>query len=381
MKEVLSQSQLKNLKDHQYSATGQSLIEPWFQVFWRWLIEKVPLTWAPNSITLVGLIINILTTLLLVICSPDGSTEAPRIVYLLCALGLFVYQSLDAIDGKQARRTKTSSPLGELFDHGCDSISTVFVSVGVTIGLELGHNVYWMMFDVFLGLFLFYMAHWQTYVTGTLRFSQFDVTETQVMIMILHFINFLFGSHIWSLQLPVLGIPLRMIVVYLSLAPSFLQFYNNIGIILQGGSGKNKSTIAGTSTIFPVFPLGIVIALAVMIAHKSPSNLYENHPCLYLLSFGILSAKVINRLIVAHMTKSEMDLMDSGILGPLFLFLNQYFNCLVNETLVLWICFIYVTQDIVRYCMAVCQQISQFLQIYCFDIVTPHPGKKSPKNS
>ena len=50
--------------------------------------------------------------------------QAPRIVYLLCALGLFVYQSLDAIDGKQARRTKTSSPLGELFDHGCDSIST-----------------------------------------------------------------------------------------------------------------------------------------------------------------------------------------------------------------------------------------------------------------
>lgn len=42
----------------------------------------------------------------------------------LCALGLFIYQSLDAIDGKQARRTGTSSPLGELFDHGCDSIST-----------------------------------------------------------------------------------------------------------------------------------------------------------------------------------------------------------------------------------------------------------------
>jgi len=35
-----------------------------------------------------------------------------------------VYQSLDAIDGKQARRTGTSNPLGELFDHGCDSIST-----------------------------------------------------------------------------------------------------------------------------------------------------------------------------------------------------------------------------------------------------------------
>lgn len=75
MKEVLSPTQLKHLKEHQYSASGQSLIEPWFQVFWRWLIEQVPLTWAPNSITLLGLVINILTTLLLVFCSPDGATE------------------------------------------------------------------------------------------------------------------------------------------------------------------------------------------------------------------------------------------------------------------------------------------------------------------
>jgi phosphatidylglycerophosphate synthase len=38
-------------------------------------------------------------------------------------MGLFVYQTLDAIDGKQARRTGSSNSLGELFDHGCDSVS------------------------------------------------------------------------------------------------------------------------------------------------------------------------------------------------------------------------------------------------------------------
>lgn len=42
----------------------------------------------------------------------------------MSAVGLFLYQSLDAIDGKQARRTNSSSPLGELFDHGCDAVST-----------------------------------------------------------------------------------------------------------------------------------------------------------------------------------------------------------------------------------------------------------------
>ena len=43
---------------------------------------------------------------------------------LSCGLGLFIYQTLDAIDGKQARRTGNSNALGELFDHGCDSLST-----------------------------------------------------------------------------------------------------------------------------------------------------------------------------------------------------------------------------------------------------------------
>jgi phosphatidylglycerophosphate synthase len=38
---------------------------------------------------------------------------------------------LDAIDGKQARRTKSGSPLGQLFDHGCDSFSLTFFILGI----------------------------------------------------------------------------------------------------------------------------------------------------------------------------------------------------------------------------------------------------------
>ena len=49
--------------------------------------------------------------------------QAPGWAYFTAALGLFLYQSLDAIDGKQARRTNSASPLGELFDHGCDAVS------------------------------------------------------------------------------------------------------------------------------------------------------------------------------------------------------------------------------------------------------------------
>ena len=77
----------------------------------------------------------------------------------------YYLQSLDAIDGKQARRTGTSSPLGELFDHGCDSLSTgsldkssfcssitfsffaVFVSLASCCALRMGEYPVWFLFQ------------------------------------------------------------------------------------------------------------------------------------------------------------------------------------------------------------------------------------------
>jgi ethanolaminephosphotransferase len=43
-------------------------------------------------------------------------------VYLV-AITQFSYFTLDNVDGKQARRTGSSSPLGQMFDHGCDAIT------------------------------------------------------------------------------------------------------------------------------------------------------------------------------------------------------------------------------------------------------------------
>ncbi|XP_060074498.1 choline/ethanolaminephosphotransferase 1-like [Ylistrum balloti] len=374
MTDFLSLTQLKKLKEHKYSAQGQSILEPQMQKFWRWLVEQIPETWAPNTITSVGLIINITTTLFLLLFSSDAKTEAPRLCYFLCGVGLFLYQSLDAIDGKQARRTGTNTPLGELFDHGCDSVSTVFVAVGLTTAMKMGEEPSYMMFEVLAGLYLFYQAHWQTYVTGTLIFNKFDVTESQFGIIGVYFMSAIIGPGIWDTVVPGVGMTLRALAVIASLVPAIFHCRDNLKIILSGGIGKNKSTIADTSTIFPVVPIGIVLGLAVMIAVKSTSNLFQDHPCLYLISFGMVTAKVTNRLVIAHMTKSEMAMLDSSLFGPAMLFFNQYFNVLVPEYLLLWLCCLYCTADILWYSRGVCQEICDFLGIYCFNI-TSKPQK------
>ncbi|XP_016843700.1 choline/ethanolaminephosphotransferase 1 isoform X9 [Nasonia vitripennis] len=366
---ILSPGQLKRLSEHKYSCSSASLLDGFLQPWWDWLVSKVPIWLAPNLITVLGLIVNIVTTLVLVWYSPDAKAEPPRWACFLCAVGLFFYQSLDAIDGKQARRTGTSTPLGELFDHGCDSISTVFVALSACIAVQLGYYPTWMFFQCFCAMTLFYCAHWQTYVSGSLRFGKVDVTEAQFTIIAIHLISSIFGPGIWMKEIPVpnMGTYSNLVAVtfYAGYVNVFIQFCK---VFESGGVGKNGSTIAGTSVLSPIIPFSFVVVPAFIIYRKSAEHVYENHPALYILAFGMVAAKVTNRLVVAHMTKNEMQYLDSSLIGPAMLFLNQYFNFFIKEYYVLWLCFIWVTLDLLRYSAQVCTEICDHLNIQLFRI-------------
>ncbi|XP_014612035.1 PREDICTED: cholinephosphotransferase 1 isoform X3 [Polistes canadensis] len=365
---LLSPGQLKRLSEHKYSCTTNSLLDAFLQPWWDWLVSKVPLWLAPNLITVLGLIVNIVTTLILVYYSPDAKVEAPRWACFLCALGLFIYQSLDAIDGKQARRTGTSTPLGELFDHGCDSISTVFVALSACIAVQLGYYPTWMFFQCFCAMTLFYCAHWQTYVSGSLRFGKVDVTEAQFTIIGIHLISAIFGPRIWMMELPYTGTEVKIFPLWAAVGIAILLAQSSISVILAGGVGKNGSTVAGTSVLSPIIPFSFVVVPAFIIYRKSAEHVYENHPALYILAFGMVAAKVTNRLVVAHMTKNEMQYLDSSLIGPAMLFLNQYFNFFIKEYYVLWLCFIWVTLDLLRYSSQVCLEICDHMKIKLFRI-------------
>ncbi|XP_018341991.1 PREDICTED: cholinephosphotransferase 1 isoform X5 [Trachymyrmex septentrionalis] len=415
---LLSSGQLKRLSEHKYSCMSNSILDGLLQPWWDWLVSKVPLWLAPNLITVLGLIVNIVTTLILVYYSPDARTEAPRWACFLCALGLFIYQSLDAIDGKQARRTGTSTPLGELFDHGCDSISTVFVALSACIAVQLGYYPTWMFFQCFCAMTLFYCAHWQTYVSGSLRFGKVDVTEAQFTIIAIHLISAIFGPQIWMIEIPFLdGFMFKYLLGVITVVCALANLYSIFSVIFtggvgkngstvaipmlgvgtfsnyvalafyagyvhvflefckvfeSGGIGKNGSTIAGTSVLSPIIPFSFVVVPAFIIYRKSAEHVYENHPALYILSFGMVAAKVTNRLVVAHMTKNEMQYLDSSLIGPAMLFLNQYFNFFIKEYYVLWLCFFWVTLDLLRYSAQVCLEICDHMKIKLFRIPCNH---------
>jgi len=375
---ILSDRELKGLKEHKYSSSCASLLDPPMQKFWNWVVTLVPLWVAPNLITMVGLVVNILTTLILVYHCPTATEVPPWWSTAACGLGLFFYQTLDAIDGKQARRTKSSTPLGELFDHGCDSLSTVFVSLAGCCATRIGLYPAWLMFQCLMASTLFYVAHWQTYVTGTLMFGYIDVTEGQVVIMgimLLSSVETLLGLDIWNSNVFYMFSLSQCLTLFGTVMGIFslVKEDGTIDRILTGGAGRNGATVAGTSVLSPATPLLLVIAGAWVIAYKSTEFVFHNQPLLYVTLFCFIAAKITNRLVVAHMCKGEINISDASMFAPLMLFLNQYFDTLFPESSLLYLCMAWVVVDLTWYCYSVCIEICGALGVELFRIPNPPP--------
>lgn len=125
--------QKENLAKWSYQAIDNSISTKLLTPFWNWVLGLIPEDVAPNILSLAGLLCVVQAYYLTYLYG----ALYPQLVAVQCAFLLFMYQTLDAVDGKQARRTRNGTPLGELFDHVCDNVGLVFIVMTVTECLNL----------------------------------------------------------------------------------------------------------------------------------------------------------------------------------------------------------------------------------------------------
>jgi cytidyltransferase-like protein len=117
----LDHKDITNLMKWEYKVIDNSWTTEKLTPFWNWILAQVPLSVAPNQLTTCSLVCMMLGTMT---CALMMETY-PILSCFLVSTMIFSSQTLDAIDGKQARRTKNGSFIGELFDHGCDSVGAI----------------------------------------------------------------------------------------------------------------------------------------------------------------------------------------------------------------------------------------------------------------
>uniref|UniRef100_A0A7M4FA61 Selenoprotein I n=1 Tax=Crocodylus porosus TaxID=8502 RepID=A0A7M4FA61_CROPO len=139
----------------------------------------VPQWVAPNLLTFSGFVMLLINYFLLSFYDWDYTASGtspgsiPTWVWLFSAFATFCAYTLDSIDGKHARRTQCSTPLGELFDHGLDSWATSififnFFSLCSRGNEQTGFLLHKMFLSLSIGLLNFMISHWEKYNTGVL---------------------------------------------------------------------------------------------------------------------------------------------------------------------------------------------------------------------
>lgn len=229
-------AQLPKLKEYKYSSVDRSLVSRYVlkPFYTNVAIKCFPMSMAPNAITLSGfgfVVINLLTMLYY---TPGMDHDIPPWVYASWAVGLFLYQTFDAVDGTQARRTKQSGPLGELFDHGVDALNTSLEVLLFSAAMNFGQG--WKtMLVLFASLLTFYVQTWDEYHTHTLTLGLVSgPVEGILTLCIVYAITAIKGggSYWQQSMLPALGVPHYSFIPEVVYSMDFGHFYMVYGGIV-----------------------------------------------------------------------------------------------------------------------------------------------------
>ncbi|CAG9314002.1 unnamed protein product [Blepharisma stoltei] len=293
----IKQENLKYLTESKYNTSGSSWLDNKLNPFWSWFAELLPRSIAPNLITLLGFICIILSYILML---PFGTTfeePIPPIILFISAFMIFMYQTFDAIDGKQSRRINQSSPLGMLLDHGCDSLTTSFIALTLLQGMSLGlnkHTIY-----MYIGAQTsFFLITWEEYHTHCCRtqFMNWGVTEAQYMSIMVLVITAIFGPGIWQANI-IGGITVAEIVLHINMGIANLA---NIFVLFNvfKNSQKKRETI---KSLIPVFIMDMNM---VLIASKS---MMANYAPIIMIMHGLIFSELCIKLIISSVSKMTFE--------------------------------------------------------------------------
>ena len=170
---------------YKYNGVDDSIAcKLFYRRFWNWLINFVPLNIAPNTITLIGFLFEAASFVSSMILSKGLTQKLPWYGCVINSVFLFIYQTLDNLDGRQARRTGMSSPLGQFFDHGCDAITGVFEIIKSAAVLNMGPT--WVCFAYAIATGVgFILASYEEYTTHRFYLGYFNAPDEGLLILMI----------------------------------------------------------------------------------------------------------------------------------------------------------------------------------------------------
>ncbi|XP_077345131.1 ethanolaminephosphotransferase 1 isoform X2 [Lithobates pipiens] len=380
--EYVTAEQLSGFDRYKYSAVDTNPLSLYvMHPFWNFIVKFVPTWLAPNLITFSGFLLLVFNFLMMAYFDPDfyasapGHTHVPSWVWIVAGLLNFTAYTLDGVDGKQARRTNSSTPLGELFDHGLDSWACIYfvVTVYSIFGRgETGVSVLVLYLLLWVVLFSFILSHWEKYNTGIL-FLPWGYDLSQVTISLVYLVTAVVGVEAWYKPV-VFNILYRdffttMIVGCAVTVTLPMSLYNVI-------KGYRNNTLKHTTlyeSMLPIISPVLLFILSAIWIFASPTKILDAHPRLFYYMVGTTFANITCKLIVCQMSNTRCQPL-TWLLVPLALVVVVVVSGFANETeaLLLVLLTVLVTMAHIHYGVSVVNQLSKHFNILPFSLRKPN---------
>lgn len=366
------------LKSFKYSGTDDSYVyKIALSPLAGYLVDNfTPSTIAPNTITLFGFCFMIIAFLLTFWFCPNLDDEdAPRWMFFYAAVAMLTYQTLDNMDGKQARKTGSSSPLGLLFDHGCDALN---VSCGINIILctcaisrSNVNLIFWTMVSPQVP---FYMASWEEYYTHTLYLPTLNGPNEGVLLAALMcLVSGVTGPSFWGLFHFYDNLPAAVANVVPKLSNGGIMVY--VGLLLSCREMLAKMVFVakrhGVQSWSTLAPLLINCLLWGFVVKKSP-DVFERNVRTCLNISGLLLFEMVTQVMFDHMTKQRNNPI-RWVMLPLIYFcfaIDGMSDAGQESFLVSYLVglFVFLSMKV----FLIIHECCCCLEIHCFDIVTDY---------
>ncbi|CEO94583.1 CDP-alcohol phosphatidyltransferase [Plasmodiophora brassicae] len=302
------------------------------------LVEFVPRCVAPNLITVTGLALIAAAATLTTVLSPDLTATLPASAHFICAVSILMYQTLDNMDGKQARRTGNSTAYGLLMDHGVDAMAVTVVSIMMGSILQLGGT--WRLFAIWaIAMTPFTMATWEEYYTGSLVLAELNgPSDGQFILAVCCLLPAVFGAGFWSevVTLPFVNVRTQrnVLVVLLGITAMIPTVILNVANVLRS-SKTRETTSARLSTLFPFI---VLLTNASIWMLMSPARIVELHPRMFLLANGFTFGNLACKLMFAHIGGFPYATWRAALVPVSIAALNAAVGAPVDESLVAVLC-------------------------------------------
>jgi ethanolaminephosphotransferase len=333
-------------------------------------------------VTLIGFLFVIGNVGLQQIMDPDLTGPKQSWVYFSYAFGVWAYSTMDNIDGKQARRTGTSSGLGELFDHGIDSLNCTLASLLGTSGMAQGTSLNGVLTALIPTLPMFFST-WETYHTHTLYLGYFNgPTEGLLIASIILILSGSFGPQIWHQPIAdLVGFEdtLGSWSINDIWAPSLLFIFfaaHMPGCISNVVAARRAQKLP----VLPVFlewtPMMIFVgSLVAWIGSPYSALVRDNHLALLCLTLSFVFGRMTTKMILAHLTKQPFPywtMQLAPLVGGAIMVNLPYFGFDAPSAEVqlyyMWAYFFFAMIVYFRWAFLVCSAICNYLGINCLTI-------------